>query len=1637
MSFFAYPPLGQEWEWSAEEAEKEAKALREEWTFKHVPSFELWCAVTCYDPETPDGGEIFQKMMLWALTANSGAGSLDPIHDGQKHFIPRVGYAGDMPNDTGGEVDYTITKSTNTAFVPYYAFMSQLKGGGTRSATSGYVGAWNPAREIRHLQSGNPYQPTGKVAWYRSAGMSTFFSEVTTSDDAATNEFRRFMGGWKDNHDANRGAKPVIGIRLAAFYGLYFYEDCGNPNYNWSSWGPTNVRMRLPNPGYTREKGKLWVEDSFLKFDGNKMVQHDDYKFEVPTIEKPSTCWSVLAWRERRKGAKSGDELSTVSLFPWAGSKAEPDGVKQGTEFNWPKAADEAKNMDAWVDKLKGTPWEGRMFERDDYGTDQQGRAFGWSFPKALWLYPHHGTQESTTKQKPHEKDYNMYQRWPEWRKEGHMPLNFTQIIQKKREALVDALELPPKDEAEWALTTGDVAKVSLRQFLGINSVVTQPIQTPAPQTTPGVATNKQKAVDVGADAEDEEDDEEQNLGEERGEDPENTETSNPDDGVTKSGALANAMGKNVLMDAGATEVDQLLKINEQTKSPLEPGKPNSKKRPDGNHHFFSDKFVPWSVHDVYEKPYHMFVSEKRMPRDEEQRYVDEYKDLYGSTANLFLRSEYPAKLGVTLEGDVDSRIGMVKVLNDYQIWDYTLDGRHRKVWKDGKYKKELFDANLTDETLAMFHMNLRRILSIYHDTSGPLGLAKTNEISVADKQRGMTEGMCIAKGKHTGHCAPVKYGSCEGTELLLPRVFQSVPPTYEEGVKPRDKYTVGDMMAALESIGKAPTKKKMKKPQLKVIFDREVPNIPINHLFAHNPFTTITGSLHRGDVPLPGTFTNQPVTIRSDMTVFEWLQTPWHYEYLPFQPMTSVFKDGETFCAGCTRCSRPYFEYEHMYSSYFLSVDRTAHWVFQYWRAGTIAADESVAPLPFHDGRFWSKNEVLSHLARVPKHGHVTQEDASGETPTVTSKGFHLWETREFLLKKPILDQEWKARSHLGHLKRETNPFTFRRYINHAWDEKGDYRPIVQGAVRWPTTKVCYGHRGYRLMRSIKFGNVCLDCASTLELAPGLYHRTGRVTASVGVAGTGRFEPGKVQYDTWWLGLKDAPLKSGFKFDPWFLYMQTQSIGKAWKKGEGGHRKNAAHRLGLVGPEHEAKRREIISFAKQKEKQYERAFAHLDQSWEEVLNEHLEAVEQYTRERNCRLLEYNSNKQATKVRKPPEVYIQKFWDRLPKDWKTNESAAMAQASKIIDRFKEFLSDSYEEKVRPEPFQLTWQEVQSCNRALRDALHDVHAMVGHMHAFRSEANPVFDPKMVRQEYRNVTINTPDGPVKNCLRVVQPVSAGYLIKTPTEPGDVPEAFVEGGKFIKRDYIPGTGTDWAGDDYVQKMPISDKVGHPTKYGVMQERQLTQSRVFITYSLHRAVKSELEARAVCEKMADAVRALFGQDTNLCRIVLLGVKLHKVPQDTISSRAYMPIEKANKAEKTFYGQKVNGVTDNSYMYDTYQTHIESVTVDAGVEIGPTYHHPHFHALVTLNHWTYVQIDTYRMKSILEQMFKGTHWFYNDTFMLLDGRGQPFYHDNENPYVDIRLYPTDNWADVIAAYVRKGSEKESILSLRARTGDT
>ena len=219
------------------------------------------------------------------------------------------------------------------------------------------------------------------------------------------------------------------------------------------------------------------------------------------------------------------------------------------------------------------------------------------------------------------------------------------------------------------------------------------------------------------------------------------------------------------------------------------------------------------------------------------------------------------------------------------------------------------------------------------------------------------------------------------------------------------------------------------------------------------------------------------------------------------------------------------------------------------------------------------------------------------------------------------------------------------------------------------------------------------------------------------------------------------------------------------------------------------------------------------------------------------------------------------------------------------------------------------------------------------------------------------------------------------------------------------------------------------------------MRQSRLFITYSLHRAITDELEGRLILEKMAGAADLLFGNDMYLAELLVLGYMLGDFKKgdkaDAVSKARFVPIAEPNKLEArdTFYGQP----DVSSYQYDTYETHVDSVEVDGGIEIGPQRKHPHFHILLTVNHFSYVQIDYFKMNAYLEMMFKGIdpyeRYGWGKKFKLYSASGECFYSDNENPHVDIQVYPQDNWTEVIAAYVRKNATPSVMESIGARAG--
>ena len=312
---------------------------------------------------------------------------------------------------------------------------------------------------------------------------------------------------------------------------------------------------------------------------------------------------------------------------------------------------------------------------------------------------------------------------------------------------------------------------------------------------------------------------------------------------------------------------------------------------------------------------------------------------------------------------------------------------------------------------------------------------------------------------------------------------------------------------------------------------------------------------------------------------------------------------------------------------------------------------------------------------------------------------------------------------------------------------------------------------------------------------------------------------------------------------------------------------------------------------------------------------------------------------------------------------------------------------------------------------------------------RDTGSKEFDSEMIRAESRNVVRECPHDKktYRNCLEIKQltaPVMNRKKVVVP-QSSKVTTYYYDAEKGV-----PKVGTKfetmWRGDEYV-----SDGMKNPNLPGNRREvqyRKMRQSRLFITYSLHRATTSEDEARFLMMRMADAAHCLFGNDQNLSELLVFGYKVIPTGEtdgaaDSISKGGFAMITQPKKKdqEANFYG----GAGATSYIYDTYQTHVDKVDVDGGIEIGPQRRHPHFHILLTINHYSYIQLDYFKMNAYLEMMFKGIDKLckgWGDKFKLLDSSGNLFYTDNENPYVDIKLYPQDNWNDIIAAYVRKNA---------------
>lgn len=732
---------------------------------------------------------------------------------------------------------------------------------------------------------------------------------------------------------------------------------------------------------------------------------------------------------------------------------------------------------------------------------------------------------------------------------------------------------------------------------------------------------------------------------------------------------------------------------------------------------------------------------------------------------------------------------------------------------------------------------------------------------------------------------------------------------------------------------------------------------------------------------------------VKSSMTVMQWITSPWHYAFLPYQPQSVMFKDGETYSEGCVRCSRPFYEFEKMYAPFRKSEPNTQHWSTGYWtldKSGNPCGLQC-APVPFHDERFWSSAQA--HATPMP------QNAAKENIPQGYDEfgGWHNWPTFHFPINQSIyLKGEFaKRKTTLEKNKllskiNQGKPLPFRRYLNHVWDPTrvtfwgGSYPSVTQG--RLSRNKVKFGMREYKLQRAAKYGNVCRDCAAVLELAPGLLHRNHRTVYNIGMV-IGNRKKHEIR-ETWWTNLinRVGADEGMLNFDPDTLH----------------HKKaNVLSRL-------EADERE----------EYLRSFEDSMRTFAKYLSEH----------------HVPALGLKTKYKEPPDIYIQKVVPGMKDSSRKKDHSLIKEAIRDL-------------KVMLTKPQSEWQ-INTDNKAFRDMVYELERKYVHKERFdTSEHARVFDSEMIRLEIRDEQRDLNGVTYHNCL-----VTRLYQPRGPATGGTQPpeEDYEENVYYATRkgpmgdvEHTAAKPTMWAGDGYVTRYDQNEEHWVPNpgrlRNSVRQWRKMRQSRLFITYSLHRAVSSEYEARLLMERMADAAHELFGNDYNLSELLVFGYKLggfvsKKETADTLGVAQFNLIQEPNKKDalETFYGEP----NASSYIYDTYDTHVDKVEVDGGIEIGPNRHHPHFHILLTINHWSYVQIDYFKMNAYLELMFRGLdpmHRGWGDRFKLVDASGGLFYTDNENPYVDIKLYPQDNWQDIINAYVRKNTTPGIMETLRNR----
>ena len=610
--YFAYAPMGQR---RVEPDAAAVAALKREWKLKKVPSFEVWCAATCYDPTKAFGGELFQAMMFWTLV-DSKAQKLNL--DGAVHYTRknRDGYPDHA--EKGNEYKHKGRASKN--YAPKTQGKTNVKtytGGAIASGGETEQGFQRWGKSIPDLVVPTAVYPHGKLHWWESAGMGYFQSMPAGNEKCGvrSNTGRSFYAQKVPSEGTSDDAAKItqshgcisFGNRLAAYYGLYFYPDCEKDERNWYyTIGNYTVRMRVPNPAYTIEGDRLFVYEE--EHGGGDIADG----FEFPQMPAPKIPWDSLAeW-------KSGEDQVKTVLAPWAGTSND-----DASAIAWREHLRSSGQLDYWVNFIteKEVTFKDRMHERENFGFEQAGGlAFGWSYPRALWLYPHDGPnpEEWTEGNLAGWKDkFPGYQQWPTWREAltwESWSLESTKM-KNPDNPLITVLELYPAERRDWAmngqrtvqrktantaagLTSTEVVQVQATTARRVEQApaqeaVTQERQTDAIDASVQIQPNQGPEAEIAT-----------KLALEAGDDSEPGfidsyldsigDLNGMDERPRILGKTPEDRAKSALK-RGGWENKALAKV--QDRQTLEPG--SAKRANDENDHFFSLEHSPWAPRDL------------------------------------------------------------------------------------------------------------------------------------------------------------------------------------------------------------------------------------------------------------------------------------------------------------------------------------------------------------------------------------------------------------------------------------------------------------------------------------------------------------------------------------------------------------------------------------------------------------------------------------------------------------------------------------------------------------------------------------------------------------------------------------------------------------------------------------------------------------------------------------------------------------------------------------------------------------------------------------------------------------------------------------------------------------------------------